>query len=193
MACKLTTAQLRAMVAKIEATCASHENRPGTPHNIRELEKAQARLQSYCIELDRAEARDREAAPAPPQPAAILAQTADPEDPCNGEDIPTVTLPPSQATRRMAIVPTPALRTHTAPAGAAIQPGRRAGHDRRPYHTEPEFQEPAPAGLTAHPTPELIAFLRPLLEKYTTGAITRAVFDAQSAAYYERHPEQRQA
>jgi hypothetical protein len=48
---KLSTHQIRAMVAKIEATIGSHEARPGTPSNVRKLEQSQARLASYRAEL----------------------------------------------------------------------------------------------------------------------------------------------
>jgi hypothetical protein len=55
---KLSTHQIRAMVAKIEATIGTHEARPGTARNVAELEKATKRLESYRAELAEREAQE---------------------------------------------------------------------------------------------------------------------------------------
>jgi hypothetical protein len=56
---KLTTHQIRAMCASIEATINSHEARPGTARNVAALNRSQARLDSYRAELAEREAAER--------------------------------------------------------------------------------------------------------------------------------------
>jgi hypothetical protein len=69
---KLSTHQIRAMIAGIERTIGSHEGRPGTPSNVKKLTQSQTRLDSY-----RAELAEREAAEA----AQDAEQNASQDDP----------------------------------------------------------------------------------------------------------------
>lgn len=77
---KLSTHQIRAMIAGIERTIGSHEARPGTARNVAALTRSQARLDSYRAELAEREAAERaqdaeqetsQAAPIGPDPQSL--------------------------------------------------------------------------------------------------------------------------